>query len=56
MGVILTWTQFYLGRVAHVTSTDVGSKVLYGPFGVIDLLVKLFWSLYPHTWMYFHGN
>ena len=25
-----TWTQWSLGRVTHKTSTDVGSKVIYG--------------------------
>ena len=42
-----TWTQWSLGRVTHVTSTDMGSKVIYGSmtFG------SSFWkkgSVYPH--------
>ena len=32
----------FFGRVAHVTLTDVGSKVIMGSFGVIDLFVEVF--------------
>ena len=50
-----TWTQGSLGSVTHVTSTDLGSKVIWGSmtFG------SSFWkkrSLYPHTLTYFHGT
>ena len=40
-----------------MTPTEVGSKVILGSFGVVDLLVKVYekWSLYPHTLMYLHG-
>ena len=41
-----------------MTPTEVGSKVILGSFGVIDLLVTIYekWSLYPHTLMYLHGT
>ena len=28
--IVMTWTQWSLGRVTHVTSTDMGSKVIWG--------------------------
>ena len=37
-----------MGGVAHVTSTYVKSKVMYGSFGVVDPVVKV---LGTHTLM-----
>ena len=51
-----TWTHQSLGRVAHVTSTEMDSKVR-GYLGSSTFL--LFFeksSLYPCTLMYFHGT
>ena len=52
-----TWTQWFLGRVTHVTSTDMGHGVK-GHLGVNDLWFKFLQkgSLYPHTLMYYNGS
>ena len=49
-----TWTQWSLGRVTHLTSTDLGSKVILGSVSLF-LTFSSFWkiSLYPHTLTYF---
>ena len=49
-----TWTQWSLGRVTHVTSTDMRSKVIYGSmtFGLTFWKKKVTES--THTLMYFH--
>ena len=48
-----TWTQWSLSRVTHVTSTELGSKVIKGSttFG------SVFWGKgHCITLMYFHGT
>ena len=50
-----TWIQWSLGRVTHVTSTDLGSKVIYGSMTFdSSFLGEKKGSLYPHTLTYFH--
>ena len=50
-GTLIKWS---LGRVTHVTSTEVGSKVI--------LMSLTFWlsfgkmTLYPHSFIFYHGS
>ena len=45
-----TWTQWSLGRVTHVTSTDVGQRSSRGQWPLVQVFAK---TLHPHTLMYF---
>ena len=47
-----TWTQWYVGRVSHMTSTDMGQRSSRGQWPGVQVFEKK-GSLYPHTLMYF---
>ena len=54
---VFSWdprTQRSLGRVAHVTSTDLGQRSSRSQLPLVQVFKK--GSLYPHTLIYFHGT
>ena len=50
-----TWTQWSLGRVTHVTSTDVGSKVIRGQWPLVQVFFCKIGHCIHILWCIFMG-